>query len=453
MAIPGVSVRGDNLGDPEDQLNWAKEVLGGKLELLCLEMSLVTCPGYRQVVFRGMGVIRSLPEGHIEFLMSGDAPERPHPTVLKGLKFGQIPEADDHVMLIAKDDAGREWRSNWMLIDIGLHAMLPRWRLRRRLSSLVTSTPIVKSDRCEIAMWVPVRGRLPFDETVQEQTKVAGRADSMTVRLIRHTHRIGAATVEFSQERDEGWLSVRASSPEVILYDWPGHVSQAMSFARATPTRPIVTCRDWRGGRQFRIGAGPIHWFESCLPPPMVGAGRSCKDFWTLVERFVMVAQSRRGEMDVLFDELARIRAGATAGLPVAALTLSVGIEAIVQTYFKSETAPPAQLAELVEHVKTWKGDEQTRKRGVDAIRGLGSPRASDLLHRWAGDDEQRRGLIKAWKELRNKTAHGARHSSDQSLRDLYDTSAELFHRLVADLVGYEGEILRTSQPGWGLEG
>ena len=154
MAVPGVSVKGEDLGDPDDQLDCAKRMLAGKLELLCPEMSLVTCRGLREIVFRGMGVIRSLPDGPLEFLMSGDAPESPNPAVINGLRYGQVPEIDDHVMLIAKDDAGREWRSNPILVDVGWQTMSPRWRLRRRLSSLITGTPIPKDDGCEMTMWM-----------------------------------------------------------------------------------------------------------------------------------------------------------------------------------------------------------------------------------------------------------------------------------------------------------
>lgn len=141
--------------------------------------------------------------------------------------------------------------------------------------------------------------------------------------------------------------------------------------------------------------------------------------------------------------------------LPTACLTLTVGLEALVNEFLPS--VPPRgwdhnERAKLETHVAAWNGDARTRDRVLAWMRSEGNPRPIDRLFAWATKQGVEHRLIESWKAVRNTRAHGGSIAHEQPSVDAYFAVVELLFRIVASAIGYDGKLFRSSVRGWEQE-
>lgn len=159
-------------------------------------------------------------------------------------------------------------------------------------------------------------------------------------------------------------------------------------------------------------------------------------------------------EPNPLLDELEGIRRGSQGSLQTACLTLAVGIESIAKLLLDGEFSPLVSrpsIEPLLKHLELWQGDVVLKGRARGALARLSDIRAADLMHAWAEKTGVSKELIDAWKKLRDPKAHGDRVTLESGwIR--YCSAVELLYRMIAYAVGYDGVVLKTSQPGWGIQ-
>lgn len=178
------------------------------------------------------------------------------------------------------------------------------------------------------------------------------------------------------------------------------------------------------------------------------------RDFWRLIELVFIHIEKQQIEPAPLLDELEGIRRGAQGSLQTACLTLAVGIESIAKLLLQDEFSPlicRPSIEPLLSHLALWEGDGTLKNRARGALSRLGDIGAADLMHAWVKKSGTGKELVDTWKKLRHPRAHGERLAQEAGwLR--YCSAVELLYRMIAYAVGYDGQILRTSQPGWGLQ-
>lgn len=437
------------------ELELARATKDGTLELICPEMELLVCPTYHVSALKGTGVIRSDDLGRLYFRMiSPFSPVAPrHKSLFGPRTVGDLSEPEDHVMLRAIDENGDEWRSNPLLIDLSNQIPVSGYHVRSTVRSISRSHRRTESDASCVRIVIPRAPDLPFDMITQNRRTVGQREIGFSSSVDRHEDTIGDATVIFRQEKG-GFLSVSAFRDHAFLPDWPGLMCHAVGFAVAQTMPPVVTAREFKDREDLSLHSGPFWRYSSMMhsPVPFTDVRGAC-DFWKLVRLFFAHIEAQHIEPNHLLDELEGIRRGSQGSLQTACLTLAVGIESIAKLLLQNEFSPLVSrpsVEPLLKHIDSWQGDVALKKRAIGALSRLNGVGAADLMYAWAEKTKTPKELVDAWKRLRHPKAHGERVGMDSGWTH-YCSAVELLNRLIASAIGYDGQILMTSQPGWGF--
>jgi len=419
-------------------------------------MELLVCPAYHESALKGLGVIRSDDLGRLYFRMiapfSTVAPR--HKSLFGSRLAGELYAPEDHVMLRALDEHGDEWRSNALRIDLRNQIPLSGYHVRSNILSISRSRDRKESDSSSVRILIPGAPELPFDAITQERQSVDGRDIGFSSSVDHHQHSIGTATAIFRREED-GFLSVSAFQNEAFLPTWPGLMCHALGFAAAQTMSPALTARDFNDREDLSLHSGPFWRYSSLMHSPVPFTDpQGRRDFWRLVELLFLYVDKQQILPSPLLDELDGIRRGSQGSLQTACLTLAVGIESIAKLLLHDEFSPLVRrpsIEALLKYVESWEGDDALKDRARGALRRLADFGAADLMYKWAEKNNPSKELVDAWKKLRNPKAHGERVAQESGWAR-YCCAVELLNRLVAHAVGYDGRILKTSQPGWGIQ-
>jgi hypothetical protein len=438
------------------EIELARAIKGGTLELNCPEMELLVCPSYHEIALKGTGVIRSDDLGRLYFRMISPFPVggTRHKSLFGSKPAGELPAPEDYVMLRAADENGREWRSNQLRLDLSNQIPVPNYQIRSNLFSILHSHERKEIDHSSLRILIPGVPEPPFDAITQERRFVDGREIGFSSSVDRHEHSIGAATVIFRRE-EGGFLSVSAFQDEAFLPTWPGLMCHALSFAVAQTVFPVVIARDFKDREDISLHSGPFWRYSSLMHSPVPFTDlQGRRDFWRLIQLLFVHVEKQQIEPNPLLDELEGIRRGSQASLQTACLTLAVGIESIAKLLRNEKFSPLIRrpsIEPLFKHLDTWQGDSALKDRARGSLSRLTEVGAADLMYAWAEKTGTDKEMVDVWKKLRHPRAHGERLAQEAGwIR--YCTAVELLNRLVAYAVGYDGSILRTSQPGWGLQ-
>jgi hypothetical protein len=435
------------------KMELAKAIKEGTLDLICPKMKLLRCPGYHEVALEGTGAIRSDNLGRLYFRLVAPFKGVVHEALQPSKPPGELLAPNDYVMLSATDEYGREWRSDPMIVNLDNQIPLPNWRVRKSISRLAYTKTVEKSDHSSVEILVPNSPLLPLDTVTQTVKKVDERETAWTRSFDHHTHHIGDAEVMFRSE-DDNWLSVRASCRNAFMPTWAGLLCQSIGFVTAQTIRPVIITRSFHEREDIGLFSGPFLRLESRMPGPVRVSGLDkAGHFWRLLELFFNYLEQRGLEASTLIEEIEGVRRGSQGSFQTSCLTLAVGIESIAKLLLKDARPPKLGsdvIQSLVDHMKTWAGDCNVKKRAQKALERLTETSAADFLYAWAKRTDTPDSLVDGWKNLRNPRAHGKAIDAEQAGHDLYYGSVELMYRVIASALGYDGPILPTSQRGWG---
>lgn len=442
------------------EMDLAKRIRDGSLELICPEMELLVCPSYDEVAMKGVGVIRADSFGCLYFRISSPFTGKPHPSLWPSKRPGEVYEPEDHVMLKAIDEVGREWRSNWLIMDVRGQIPLPNYNLQKNMSDIFHFRERQKIDSSFVRVLIPRSPSMPFDTSTNTISKVNNEEVSLSFRRDRHIHQIDGAKVTFCHLEDD-WLSVTADRSGPFTPSWPGLICHALEFATAQTIRPALVMRAFNASEHLQLCAGPFRRSATTMPGPVrLDAPEAARDFWRIVELFFAylenLANKPQFEEDSLLDELSGIRRGAQGSFQTSCLTLAVGIESIANLLLRTESTPKLDgevIASLIGHLDQWSGELSIKERVKGAVRGFSGVSAADLMYAWADRTETRRELVDNWKKLRHPKAHGSALNRGQVGVDLYYSAIELMYRIIASAIGYDGPIIPTSVRGWTADG
>jgi hypothetical protein len=432
------------------ELELAKAIKNGTLDLICPHMELLVCPQYHDVALKGTGIIRADNLARLYFRMVAPFHGPVHDILQPSKAPGEIYSLTDQVMLRAIDEDGREWRSSPLVVNLSSIIALGNWCIKKNIASLFHSVTRRESDQSFIQILIPDSPELPFDMATHCRKTVGDREIAWSSSIDNHVHPIEEANVTFRCEEDR-WLSIAATQPSAFLPTWPGLLCHALGFATAQTLRPAVITRHFNAREDLELFSGPFWRFASAMCAPVQFSGpEGAKDFWRLVEVFFRYIE--RIEDKRLLDELDGIRRGAHGSFQTACLTLGIGIESIVKMLLKNEspaTVSSKMVGELMTYVDAWAGDASLKERAKGALGRLSETSAADLMYAWASRTGTRPELVDRWKKLRHPKAHGNSLDEEQVGYDLYYSSLELLYRIVASAIGYDGPIVPTSQRGW----
>jgi len=437
----------------DQELELAKAIKNGTLDLICPEMELLVCPSYHEVALKGAGVIRSDQLGRLYCRMIAPFSSPRHDSLFGVKPIGKLYVPEDYVMLRAIDEKGREWRSNPIRVDLHNDLPVSNYEVHTQLSSILNSEQRGESKDSCVLVVIPRVPDLPFDALTQTSRLVDKRETGFSSCLDHHKHAIGNATVTF-RRLEGGFLSVSAVQHGAFFSRWAGLMCQALSFAVAQTLSPAVIVREFNDRIDLSLYSGPFWRLVSMMHRPVPFTDlRGRYDFWRLVELFFLHVERDQVEPHPLLEEIEGIRRGSQGSLQTACLTLAVGIESIARLLLHdnfSALIPRPSIAPLLKYLDAWDGDDTLKKRAEGSLSQMVDIRASDLMYAWAEGTGVDKKLVDDWRKLRNPKAHGSSVALESGW-GLYCSALELFNRIIAYAVGYDGQILQTSQPGWGI--
>ena len=159
----------------------------------------------------------------------------------------------------------------------------------------------------------------------------------------------------------------------------------------------------------------------------------------------------------ILYRFWHRIACAQSSDIENSSLVLSVAIEGVIKALFHSEHDADAEFAQ---HLKSAKPaveglnvHERVRESMVKSLDNAALPKPKDTMQRLKEQGVLTEAHIKAWNDLRHAGAHGALLEDDNSKfqrhLDRYFCCLDLFYRLVFIAVGYKGQCVDRSRPGW----
>ncbi|MGH9894692.1 MAG: hypothetical protein ACREA0_22480, partial [bacterium] len=265
-------------------------------------------------------------------------------------------------------------------------------------------------------------------------------------------------TVKF-QEFD-GVLVINASpKDEPLLPFIDSNVIHALMFTSMSNARPVYVLESRPDRETLSLFSPERNSWRSRFNPPVQPSDESASAYWQLFRCFLSFLRQRNSpEWHPFVVESSKIVTASLVGLEAFVPTLSIGVEAVIkESAFRDHSAgviDKETVQRLQSHVREWVGDESVIDRACNLLNMMRQPRAKDVLFQLesAGLIEKRH--INAWSKLRNPSAHGESSYDDHDDGSLHEDIAlatTLFHRIILDQIGYDGEFRDYSDPSMPL--
>lgn len=198
---------------------------------------------------------------------------------------------------------------------------------------------------------------------------------------------------------------------------------------------------------------------KGLFPAPLViRAPEHVRDFYKIFDAFLEYAVASSN--DEFFSPIARKfnPLYGLRGVPLesVALLVSVTVEAIVMEQFPDVGQPNEQVlmevSDISAAIDALTVSERTKLRAKGSLGGLKRSRADDKLNVLKDRGVLSELEIKAWKGLRNSSAHGSLHVKPDQLQLVFNrvfTAATLLNKLALLSIGYQGKYSDYSIPDW----
>ncbi len=195
---------------------------------------------------------------------------------------------------------------------------------------------------------------------------------------------------------------------------------------------------------------------QKILPPLNL---HSAIDKWGLFSCYFTKCLEEKGDhFHPLSRQINSLLNASGASMEGQLLTMSVAIEGLISGYFDSVKDKNNISKELVKKMlevllksKLLSADQYKRTEGVTKI--LLSSNVSDNLRKMQSIGLIEEPMIKVWKDIRNKAAHGTLECSD--IEKCYDAQRKmtvLFYHLIFLVIGYHGPYTDYSEIGFPIK-
>jgi Protein of unknown function (DUF2934) len=198
------------------------------------------------------------------------------------------------------------------------------------------------------------------------------------------------------------------------------------------------------------------------MPPVGCRFTHQTGEVWRLFEKFLtFVCGYSEERMHPCSRHIFSALEASAGTIHAQALALSVAVEGIVKHLFPKAGSLPEGLRPKVQdlrlHFKNWEGfkDEYTKnalwQRVQDMLGKILDISTKSKLHALATANAIYEEHVKAWGDIRNKSAHGEMSGSEnlQALVDLCHKVMVLMYHLIFCAVGFEGIYIDYSTHGW----
>lgn len=442
--------------------------VGGQLVIDCVEIKFTQNDSTNPRVYVARGSIHASPKRGVEArLICPRDPAEPYDPMavfMKGDNFtpGVLLPDSHYYQLSARDVAGNVWTHPSVDLKVDDN---PDVVVLSFSSDRIQTESALEGAR-PYTYWVFL-DELAFPENMVRTTKVesGGKFESSATRVEGSKGSVGGISVSYDKrknvpgERYSEFVAVVPNDTSVPK-EFQDRMLEALRFCTATMASPVMNETVFEGMRTIELAKSrPLNSSGMVHAPISTSQPDSARDFYGLFEcYFVYACANAKGkEFAPISSKLGGIFTLKGVWLDTIALLLGVAVEGVLKEdnfkdIVKHEEGLLGEIKKLVELIRTAPIEEGLVSRVTGAIQGMSSTSASDKLHAlfMAGalEDEDR----KAWKRIRNKSAHGSFEIDTGKMQPVLDDVfrlTTLIYKLVFLLIGYSGQYSNRAPRGW----
>lgn len=429
-------------------------LLASRWTVDCLSMKLLR-QGTDQVCYQGAGSIRQTADGQLEYVIYDQNTTQAFNFPGAGLLPGDYLGPDQFYRLIAISVDGNSWNAEWLDAGTDSFSGVPGVVVKGNIRELTCSSTVSVSGPFAI-LYAPFDGEIPANEHTQTAITVAGReSKGFSLNVWKASTTLGE--IEVTKEGAFIALRFRGSGP-ALFNDVALRLEEAISVALGIHIRWAFEQTVSEGESTVIIRTAPAPPRRPRLGPPIAFhipdlVPHAGKLFDRFLSHTVSTAPAPNHRYPLALSLLAVFRASAAA-IEDEALMLSIEVEAIAAQYFtaagKPSTTFVASVDDLMKHIRSWKGDQETMNRALGSVGILKGANASSALRTLAalGCIEDRHW--KTWRGLRNLAAHGDRSFTEvRKLVTECNTVYQMLLLMVFQVVRYDGMFTDYTARGW----
>lgn len=426
------------------------------------EITLTRLDGANPDVRRGPGSIRCTDEGDLElklYLTHSLSADTFLSALSSGLSMsaGTLRNESDFYRMDARDYHGRLWTCDKLHADETLFHSTGSGTMTAELPSVQMSEDYERIPASSHSVSIALHGQPEIPYNAMEN-----RGDRLTRSELKFG--LDEKTVVRVLQR-EGYVVVHAvRADEAVDEAMLESVLEGMSIASG-----------YHLEHSYKVTRGPLPVAGGSREISVITSGRQERQrgdrkIWSILGRrpdqhedFVAFALAyaklRQEHPNSYFSYWRMVFEAWQAGVFVAALPLSVYIEGVAQEFFPDEMQEDSAVVDAVEKViecaKKCAGPSEVLNRCVGAIKGVRkkSPTAALKFLAQRGWFDER--LVKQWRDVRGKSAHGADIAKIQEPVEMQtmldDTLAclHLFYVLLMIRMRYSGQFSDFSRRGF----
>jgi hypothetical protein len=440
----------------------------GKWEIDCVEMALAQNDIEQPMSFSGPGYLRQDEDGMVTFKVYPTAVEKYNHWTEFG-RFGtpgKLIEPSRYYNLKAKDRYGQDWKVVRTLAEVGGSFLEdgPTYVVDGRAAEIAsTRATNYPADYQRLVMYFFSEAKVPCNVPTETMTVIGGQKhrESSSLNVASVATRFGT----FRISKRTGLVVVEVESGFPFPPHFEVRIVEALGLALAKPLFWNVIELQSGGTETVRVRGQRVA-VEAKLPPPSGGGDIDDNgQVWVLFDKYLAFVC---GHTDSTFHPCSRhlfsVLEASAGAISAKALALGVAVEGIVKELFPKAGALcdglKPKVRELRKHFEKWEGfqDDATQaallKRVQDMLGRILEVSTKSKLYALVNDKVVYEAHVKAWGELRNKSAHGVTPGSrdHQELVDLCNQVTVLLYHLIFRAIGFDGGYLDYSTHGWPLK-
>jgi hypothetical protein len=436
----------------------------GNLAIDCLDITLTQNGSDSPRIYHATGSIFASPENGAEarLVWKRDDEHPYNPIALfneaQRVKPGELFSDDLYFSLRATDIAGNSWTHPAVLLkrDEKLDAEILTIScdfIHVEIATDVSRTLahyVFKDD-----LSIPLNRALPSTDLIRGRERLlvktnvsSGVIDGLDVSY----YRVGADKAGNSYE-----LTAVAQSGNQPSADFHARLLEAVQFCVAKHAWPVML-EVIHGGKQTITLSKSRSFNNGIVSSPL--PSYAWEDFYRLMECYYRYAcaEVKGADAPPLSKKIGGLFTLKGVWIDTIALLLSVSVESILKDSVYDDLGKPgeglmAMLKKLFEWVQQAPVDKDLIGRATSSMGTMKSNRAIDKMYVLAKAGVIDVEEIKAWKSLRNPTAHGSFELDPSKLQDLLDNVYRLIamiYKLAFFRIGYQGKYSNYALRGWG---
>lgn len=454
-----MSIQKASLADDD----FKRAFIEGNLAIDCLEITLTQNGRPVPRVYKASGSIQISPELGAEGRVVWQRDEA-HPydfmaafKASQDVASGEILPDDHYFSLDAIDINGNRWTNPSVHV---LKEEKPQGEILRFSCDFIETNVQIESNRA-VAHYVfakdlgiPLNKTSSVTEPVRAGQRISVKKSGSAGQVVGFELAYYPVAVDKSGEAYE---IVGVGAPGVEHPQGFGvRLLESVQFCTARLAWPIMT-EVIHMGRSMLTLSKSVPYNNGLVPAPL--PSHASQNFFQLMACYYVYACAEGKETDAapLMRKIAGLFTLKGVWLDTIALLLSVSVESILNDPVYAKLGKPDKSAlDLIENLFDWVGKapvgEKLVQRATSALGNMKSTRAVDKMFALAKAGVIDEDEIRAWKALRNPSAHGSFEPDPSKLQELLDNVYRLvamIYKLAFYRIDYTGLYLNFAARGW----